>query len=214
MERRAHWSWSIFDRSVGVFAAACAAAGAYFTYRAAYPTSPAPAPAPSSGAAMIAGAPWWALALIALSVILLVVSLTRSKRAMPITHDDQIADRLSKLEKQILLVDGYFKDLIEARQAGTNEGFKAVWEDLNTQRKSLFTPEHAKSLGEEIGGVQARLAKQIESLTNTAAAILGRVQKAEEDQQKLKSQMANHCGRPDDWKGGLTDIRKNAGGER
>jgi hypothetical protein len=79
------WDWGIFDRMVGVFAAGCAGIGAYFTYKAAYPSSSAPSPQTgqsisSAGNIMTTGAPWWALALLSLAVILLIVSLTRSKR--------------------------------------------------------------------------------------------------------------------------------------
>ena len=81
MERKFHWNWSIFDRCVGVFAAACTAVAAYYTYRGPNPETVATKSAPAGASIMMTPAPWWALALLGLSAILLVVSLTRAKRA-------------------------------------------------------------------------------------------------------------------------------------
>jgi hypothetical protein len=125
MVRSRLWTWETFDRCVGIFAAACAFAGAYFTYKAAFPPvvpAGSPASAPMTSAAAAAGAPWWALALLGLSAILLIVSLTRSRKAAVVD--------LEELEER---VDWIFK----------------------RQRDHVSTPELAKRLENEIAAVIA-----------------------------------------------------------
>jgi hypothetical protein len=167
MEPKRQWNWSVFDRSVGVFAAACTFGGAVFAYLAAFPPTPTRGSSSPAGAAMTAGAPWWALALMALSVILLVVSLTRSKRSAVVAPDpEKLAETDAYIEKAVKYLEGLF----EAQRISTKNSFEAVWNDLNTQRKSLLTERFLSDLDVRFDGQRENLTNALTKVFEYAAS--------------------------------------------
>jgi uncharacterized protein YoxC len=156
MEGRRRWNWSIFDRCLGVFAAACAALGALYTYLG-YLAAISPRHAEATPAAgqsiMTAGAPWWALALLALAIILLVVSLTRPRHA---TH-------------------GVVSDAFQKRLAVAEQALQAL---SQRQVDHVSTPQLAHQVDQQIATVENRLK---EALSQLSGAVANRMSHAEKN---------------------------------